>query len=208
VTVKRLRERQAEATRDLLVATARGQFTDHGYAATTIEDIVQRAGVAKGALYHHFSGKDALFRAVYEALQADVVSTVMAAALAVPEPWAAVRAGLSAFLDACLDPSFQRIVILESGSVLQPDVREDGIALAELPMLRTVLAPLVATEVLPGVSVEPLAYIALGGLFGAALYIARSADPNAARRESDAVLDALVGGLRAATSAGGDSDRG
>jgi AcrR family transcriptional regulator len=202
VTVKRLRERQAEATRELLVAIARERFTSQGYAATSIEDIVQRAGVAKGALYHHFSGKDALFRAVYEAVQADVVSAVMAAALAVQEPWASVRAGLSAFLDACLDPAFRRIVVLESMSVLQPEVREGGVEHVELPMLRTVLTPLAASDVLPGVAVEPLAYVALGGLYGAALYIARSPDPNTARREVDGVLDTLIDGLRTSASAG------
>ncbi|HEU0212800.1 MAG TPA: TetR/AcrR family transcriptional regulator [Jiangellaceae bacterium] len=202
MTVKRLRERQAEATRDLLVSIARERFTTQGYAATSIEDIVQRAGVAKGALYHHFSGKDALFRAVYEAILADVVSAVMAAALAEQDPWAGVRAGLSAFLDACLDPAFRRIVVLESVSVLQSEVREGGIGQVELPMLRTVLTPLAASDVLAGVAVEPLAHVALGGLYGAALFIARSPDPDAARREVDVVLDTLIGGLRASASAG------
>jgi AcrR family transcriptional regulator len=202
VTVKRLRERQAEATRELLVSIARERFTTQGYAATSIEDIVQRAGVAKGALYHHFSGKDALFRAVYEEVLADVASAVMAAALAEQEPWAGVRAGLSAFLDACLDPAFRRIVVLESVSVLQSEVREGGIGQVELPMLRTVLTPLAASDVLPGVAVEPLAHVALGGLYGAALFIARSPDPDAARRDVDVVLDALVGGLRASAPAG------
>jgi AcrR family transcriptional regulator len=196
VSVKRLRERQAEATREHLVAVARQRFAEQGYAATSIEDIVQRAGVAKGALYHHFSGKDALFRAVYEAVLADVVSAVMAKASAEQEPWASVRAGLSAFLDACLDPAFRRIVILESVSVLHPKDREAEIGQVELPMLRTVLTPL-AGAALPGVEVDPLAHVALGGLYGAALYIARSPTPTSARREVDVVLDTLIGGLRA-----------
>ena len=194
MSVKRLRERQAAATREHLVAVARLRFAERGYAATSIEDIVQRAGVAKGALYHHFSGKDALFRAVYDAVLADVVSAVMAAAGAEPEPWASVRAGLSAFLDACLDPAFRRIVILESVSVLHPDVREAEIGQVELPMLRTVLTPL-ADDALPGIAVDPLAHVALGGLYGAALFIARSPDPGAARHEVDIVLDTLIEGL-------------
>jgi AcrR family transcriptional regulator len=197
VTVKRLRARQAEATRLLLVSVARELFTERGYAATSIEDIIQRAGVARGALYHHFSGKEALFRSVYDAVQADAVSGVMAAALAVREPWAAVRAGLSAFLDACLEPSFRRVVILDSVSVLQQGVWEGGIEHNELPMLRTVLTPLVETNALPGVAVEPLVHVTLGGLYGAALFIARSPDPKAARGEVDGVLDTLIGGLRA-----------
>jgi AcrR family transcriptional regulator len=197
VSVKRLRDRQAAATHEHLVAVARQRFTEQGYAATSIEDIVQRAGVAKGALYHHFSGKDALFRTVYDAVLADVVSAVMAAASAEQEPWASVRAGLSAFLDACLDPAFRRIVILESVSVLHPDVREAEIGQVELPMLRTVLTPLAGGDALPGIAVDPLAHVALGGLYGAALFIARSPDPGAARRDVDVVLDTLIEGLRA-----------
>jgi AcrR family transcriptional regulator len=196
VGVKPLRARQAEETRHLLLSVARELFTERGYTATSIEDIIQRAGVARGALYHHFSGKDALFRSVYDAVQADAVAGVMAAALAVHEPWAAIRAGLAAFLDACLEPSFRRVVVLDSVSVLQHEVWEGGIEHVELPMLRTVLTPLVATGALPGVGMEPLVHVALGGLYGAALFIARSPDPKAARGEVDSVLDTLMSGLR------------
>src|SRR2546421_11774603 len=112
VAVKTLRERQAEATRELLIGIARELFAERGYAATSVEDIIQRAGVARGALYHHFAGKDALFRAVYDVVQGEMAARVVAAALAGPDPWAAVRVGLSAFLDACLEAEFRRIVVL------------------------------------------------------------------------------------------------
>jgi AcrR family transcriptional regulator len=196
MAVKSLRARQAEATRQLLVSVARELFTEQGYAATSVEDITQRAGVARGALYHHFAGKDALFRAVYEAVQAETASRVVAAALGEGEPWGGVRAGLSAFLDACLEPQFRRIVILDSVSVLQQQAWEGGIEHIELPMLRSVLTPLVESF-LPELGVEALVYVALGGLYGAALYIARSPEPRIARAEQDAVLDSLIGGLRA-----------
>jgi len=195
MSVKPLRQRQAEATRDLIVSVARELFTAKGYAGTSIDEIARQAGVAKGALYHHFSGKDALFRAVYEVVQAEAVTAVLAAAGAETEPWAMVRAGLSAFLDACLDPAFRRIVVLESVVVLQHDVFEGGVEPVELPMLRSVLAPLVDGHVLAGVAADPLAHVTLGGLYGAALYIARASDPAAARREVDVVLDTLVRGL-------------
>jgi hypothetical protein len=104
---------------------------------------------------------------------------------------------LSTFLDSCLEPAFRRIVVLDSVSVLQQDVWEGGIEHVELPMLRTVLTPLIATNVLPGVAVEPLIHVALGGLYGAALFIARSPEPKVARGEVDTVLDTLIYGLRA-----------
>lgn len=200
--VKPLRTRQAEATRQLLVSIARQLFTERGYAATSIEEIIQRAGVARGALYHHFPGKEALFRAVYDAVQADTASRVVAAALTQSDPWDAVRAGLGAFLDACLEPEFSRIVVLDSVPVLQNDV-QGGIDHVDLPVLRNVLTPLVETY-LPNIAVDALVHVALGGLFGAALYIARAKNPRVARKEADAVVDTLIGGLRS----GGVTPRG
>ncbi|MEV6716969.1 TetR/AcrR family transcriptional regulator [Lentzea sp. NPDC051208] len=197
MTVKRLRERQAEATREQLVTVARELFVEQGFAATAIDEIVQRAGLAKGALYHHFSGKDALFKAVYDAVLDETAEAVMAAALAESHPWDAVRAGLSAFLDACLRPDFRRIVIIDSVGVMAANSWEGGLEGVELPMLRVVLTPLVVSGALPGVAVDPLAHVALGGLYGSALYITRAADPQAARAEAETVLDVVLRGVRA-----------
>jgi len=195
VSVKPLRVRQAEATRGLLIDVARQNFTENGYAATSIDDIIQRAGVARGALYHHFPGKEALFRAVYETVEGEVVARVMESAASQSSPWEAVRAGLSTFLDACLEPSFRRIVVLDSVSVLQSEVLELGIDPVELPMLRTVLTPLLGTATFGGIAIDALTYVALGGLYGASLYIARASDPLAARADVDLVLDTLITGL-------------
>jgi AcrR family transcriptional regulator len=223
MAVKRLRERQAEATRGELIAVARQLFTERGYAGTSIEDIVEQAGVARGALYHHFPGKDALFAAVYQVVQAEVAAAVVAAALAEDDPGQAVYTGLSAFLDACLEPEFRQVVVLDSVPVLQrkaweergtEHAEEGGTEHAELDMLRQVLAPLAAAY-LPELNMEALAFVALGGLYGAALHIASSPDPAAARGEADAVLTTLITGLRSAASPAGNggtadprSDRG
>ena len=182
------------------MSVARELFTAQGYGATAIEEIIQQAGVARGALYHHFPGKEALFRAVYDVVEGEVIARVVAAAGAESSPWEGVSAGLSAFLDACLEPAFRRVVILDSVSVLQWRAAEGGIEHIELSMLRTVLAPLATTPQLEDVPVEPLAYVALGGLYGAALYIARSAEPARARAEADTVLDTIIGGLRSAAA--------
>lgn len=197
MTVKPLRERQAEATRQLLIAEARSLFAERGYAETSIEEIIQRAGVARGALYHHFSGKDALFRAVYEAVQDDMAARVVTAAGSATDPWGGARAGLAAFLEACLEPAFRRIAIIDSVAVLHQDVWAAPIERIELPTLRAVLRPLVDKDILPGITVEALVHVALGGLYGAALYIARSPDPEAARADAAAVVDTIIRGLQA-----------
>jgi len=204
MAVKRLRERQAEATRQQLVDVARQLFTERGYAGTSIEDIIERAGVARGALYHHFAGKEALFAAVYRVVQADVASAVVTAALTASDPAQAVYVGLSAFLDACLEPEFRQIVVLDSVPVLQRQAWENDSTVhsehSELDMLSQVLAPLAAAY-LPGLDMQALAHVALGGLYGAALYIARSPEPAAARAAADMVLDTLVTGLRSGAGA-------
>ena len=66
-------------------------------------------------------------------------------------------------------------------------------------MLRQVLTPLAAAY-LPGLDMEALAHVALGGLYGAALYIARSPEPATARAQADVVLDTLITGLRSGAS--------
>jgi AcrR family transcriptional regulator len=202
MAVKRLRERQAEATRQQLVDVARQLFTERGYAGTSIEDIVERAGVARGALYHHFPGKDALFAVVYQVVQGEVAAAVVAAALTADDPAQAVYTGLSAFLDACLEPEFRQIVVLDSVPVLQRRAWEDDSTEhperpehSELDMLSQVLTPL-ASAYLPGLDLEALAHVALGGLYGAALYIARSPEPSDARAAADVVLHTLITGLR------------
>lgn len=196
MAVKTLRVRQAEATRQLLIDVARRRFTEQGFRATSVEDIVSDAGVARGSLYHHFASKEELFGAVYDEVLSELVAEVVGAASAAADPWDRVAAGLDAFLDACLQPTFRRIVVLDSIAVLPHDVWEDGIEQEQMPMLRAVVEPLVVAVFGERITVDPLVHVVLGGLYGAALHIARSPDPAAARRETTAVLELLTDGLR------------
>src|SRR5690606_8160720 len=93
-------------------------FAERGYAGTATEEIVADAGITRGALYYHFADKADLFRAVFEELAAEVVARIDAAAAAARGGGASLRAGCHAWLDACLDPAVQRIVLLDGPSVL------------------------------------------------------------------------------------------
>ena len=114
---------QSEATRTALLRAARELFAERGYADTATEDIAQRAGVTRGALYYQFRDKSGLFRAVLEGLNLNI-STQVASAMQTNqgEPGALwdrlVNAGREVYLDACLDPAFQRIVLIEAATVL------------------------------------------------------------------------------------------
>ncbi len=115
------REAQGEATRLALVAAARGLFGERGYAATSIEEVAARAGMTKGAVYHHFGGKANLFQEVYEEVMREVSDQVVSVFLE-PDHWTALAGGCQLMIDAQLDPAVRRIALHDARSVLSYDV--------------------------------------------------------------------------------------
>ncbi len=119
MVVKSAKIVQGEVTRAKLLDAARTLFGTQGYNDTSLDDIVATAGVTKGALYHHFSGKEDLFRALFEQIKREVSETVGATFLG-PDPWEALLDGCQAMVDAHLDPAVRQIVLLD-GRGLGPD---------------------------------------------------------------------------------------
>src|ERR1700716_3383957 len=109
---------QSEATRAALLGAARPLFAERGYAAVATEQIVRAAGVTRGALYHHFDGKEELFAAVYEEVEADLVAELGQMAAEAADPLDALHLGAAAFLEACRRPEVQRITLIDAPSVL------------------------------------------------------------------------------------------
>ncbi len=105
-------------TKRHLVAAARAQFTERGYAATSLDTIVAAAQVTKGALYHHFNGKQAVYEAVFAEVEDDAVRTIRRALQDTRDPWEKALAGLRAFLACVQDPTYQRVVIQEGPAIL------------------------------------------------------------------------------------------
>src|SRR5947209_8684210 len=122
--VRDKRVAQGDVTRAALLQAARDLFGEHGYADTATDEVVVRAGVTKGALYHHFSGKEDLFRAVFEQVQLDVSDQAVAEFLR-PDSWEAVVRGCALWVDAHLDPSVRRIVLQDAPAVLGWDAVRD-----------------------------------------------------------------------------------
>jgi AcrR family transcriptional regulator len=191
---------QADATRTALSAAARQLFTERGYAATSTTEIVERAGVTRGALYHHFAAKEDLFRAVFEQLEDEVTEHVAKEALTSADPLEQLRRGTRAYLDACIDPAVQRVVLLEGPSVLgwqtwQEIEQRYGYGLVVAGVEAAIGAGLIAAQ-----PVEPLAHVLFGALTEAGMVVARADDSDAARAEMEAAMDRLLDGLRASKS--------
>ena len=199
MNVKRTKAEQSELTQEALLKAARELFTEKGYAATATEEIVQRAGVTRGALYHHFRDKEELFEAVFAAAERDLVEKVRAAiGSAQLGPWEGLSVGCQAFLDACLEPAVQRIILLDAPSVLGWETWRRIDAEYGLGLVRQGLQAAVDTGYIDPLPVEPLAHMLLGALNEGAMFIARAENLPSARAVVGAVVDRLLRGLTAA----------
>lgn len=192
------RRRQTDrsaATRRALLDSGRALFAARGFTGTAREDIVSQAGLTRGALHHHFGGKEQLFRAVYEEMEREIAERIIAAAAAGTDPATELRLGCRAFLDLATDPAVQRIALLDAPSVLGWGAWRQVEAVYGLGLVRQGLQAAMDAGQIRRQPVTPLAHVVLASLTEAALYIAGAADPAGARAEMRAVLDGMLAGL-------------
>jgi len=192
-----LRSERGKATRERIIAAARGLFGEHGYEGTSIEAILAAAGIKRGALYHHFPTKEALFDTVLDTVVADIAATTADAARNVSDPVASLRAGLSAWLRMAADPAVQRIALIDTPAVVGwtrwRQIDEQHV----LGGMRKSLRRIADAGRLPAHQVDLLAHMVLAAVNEAALMIAQAHDPAAAlvlgQSTVDTLLDRLVG---------------
>ena len=192
--VKDGRAAQGALTQKALRRQARKLFAQKGYSAANTGELVERAKVTKGALYHHFANKRELYQSVVEDLEAELVERIEAAGAAQREPWKRLRAMCRAYLDACSDPALARILVLEAPVVLgwkawcQLEQKYEVAAFARC--VKDTCMELKEPA-------EALAQVILGALTTGVRVIATASDPAAARTEIDKTIDRLLTGLHA-----------
>jgi AcrR family transcriptional regulator len=191
------REAEARATRDALIAAALQLFTQRGYSGVGTEEIVARAKVTRGALYHHFSDKRDLFRAVFERVEHDLVERVAASMDRVDDSWELMLNGVAAFLDACEDPAVKQISLTDAPAVLGWQEWREMDNRYGLGLTRAALQAAVDAGVLRPIPVDAMAHLFVAALSEAAFVIAHSDAPRKARAEVDEALLALIEGLAA-----------
>jgi AcrR family transcriptional regulator len=196
--VKIRQAKNPTATRATLLRVARKLFTERGYAETATEEVVRRARVTRGALYHHFRDKQDLFKAVLDEEQIKLAASIKAVAAREPDPWRALMAGCHAFLDACLDSSVQQILLTDAPAVLGWDGCREADAMYYLDSVKAAIQAAIDQRLIAPQPVDALARIILGALNEAAMLIAHAEDERAARRDVSEVVDKLLGGIRIA----------
>jgi AcrR family transcriptional regulator len=190
---------RSEATRAKLIEIGIELFSERGFAGVGTEEIVERAKVTRGALYHHFGDKRDLFRAVHEALEQRLVGDIGAALEANPteDPFEALEIAAGAVLDVAIDRSLARVTLIDAPSVLgweewrEIDTRY-GLGLAEAVLTQAMEGGRIAKQ-----PVRPLAHLLVAALGEAAIMVATADDPRKAREDVAPALNAVLRGLAA-----------
>ena len=186
------RVERGQATRERVLEAGRALFGEHGYDATSIAAILERAGVTRGSLYHHFATKEDLFDAVLDREMADIATTVAKAATSTTDPLESLRLGCTAWLEMALDPAIQRIVLLDPPSVVGWTRLREIDEQHTLGGMRAGLQRIAADGRLPAGNVDVLAHMLIASVDEAALLIARADDPEQALVEGKAAFNLLL----------------
>ena len=198
------RQQYSASTKRALVDVAEDLFTTHGYASTSLDAIVAGAQVTKGALYHHFSGKQALFEAVFERVESDASRAIQKSLRGHKDPWDKARAGLRAFLGVVQEPRYRRIVIQEGPSVLGYEryrEQEERSTFANvLEIVRAVLSA--GTWNLDEEMLQTFARIFFGAMSSAGESVSSADDPIAAATRVETAIGFILAGFQALADTG------
>jgi AcrR family transcriptional regulator len=213
------RAEYSASTKRALVDVAEELFTEHGYAGTSLDAIVAGARVTKGALYHHFAGKQALFEAVFERVEQAASSAIHERIKGEQDPWEKARAGLRTFLEEVRAPTYRRIVIQDGPAVLGYEryrEQEERSTFANvLAIVASVLTdgmgsgqrgmdPMMGPGTGPGTGrvmdeamQRTFARIFFGAMASAGESVSLAEDPDAASERVEAAISIILAGLQA-----------
>lgn len=194
---RRTQEERSAATREALITAARELWGERGYAEVGTPEIAKEAGVTRGAMYHQFADKAALFLEVVEVVEQDVMNRMatLVASSGATTPADALRAAVDAWLEVSGDPVVRQLILLDAPSVLGWAGFRDVAQRYSLGMTEQLLTEAIKAGQLAKLPVRSLAHVLIGALDEAAMAIATADDPKRARKEIRQVLRRLIDGM-------------
>lgn len=187
------RRAQAQASRARLLESARRTFTERGYEATTVAEILERAGMARGALYHYFpGGKREIFGAVFEQIN-EAFHRQRDALAGLESPLARIRAGVHVFLDLCTNDDFARIALVDAPRLV-PSQAERG---SSYELLRAQLEEAISAGEVAAVEAEVMAMSFYGAVRAAGEFVINADGRGQALADATRSMDLLLDGLEA-----------
>jgi AcrR family transcriptional regulator len=192
------RARFSASTKRALVDVAEELFTEHGYTATSLDAIVAGADVTKGALYHHFSGKQAIFEAAFERVESRATAGISRATDGHRDPWEKAQAGLRAFLAAVQEPGYRQIVISDGPSVLGHERFREQEERSTYAIVDEIVRSVLTSDEweLDDLMLDTFARIFFGAMSAAGGSVAVSEDPAAAAVRVETAIGVILTGLQ------------
>jgi AcrR family transcriptional regulator len=190
------RDEYTEATRQALLAAGRESFAREGYQAAGLETISRAARVTRGAFYHHFEDKKALFDGVVVAMQVEATAKVEAGARAQRKIWDRLSAGIDAYLDVCLEPAYGRIVVQEAPAVLGNTRYRQIEEAYPMALLTATLNALKRQGELDFEDIELLSRMVDAMICKLALMLPEASDPEQLRKRGQKIIGGLLAGFR------------
>ncbi len=198
------RQQYSASTKRALVEIALEHFATHGYAGTSLDTIVAGARVTKGALYHHFSGKQAVFEAVFESVETDATKQIARALKGSRDPWEKAMAGLQAFLSVVQDPTYQRIVIQEGPAILGYERFREQEERSTFGIVQGIVRAVLASSIyeLDDDMVETFSRIFFGAMSAAGESVSTAEDPKLAVARVETAIGFILTGMRSLAEQG------
>jgi AcrR family transcriptional regulator len=196
------RQEYSASTRRALVDVATELFTEQGYAGTSLDEIVAGARVTKGALYHHFSGKQALFESVFEKVEERAARDIHKAVRGNRDPWEKALGGLRAFLEVLQAPRYRRIVIADGPAVLGYERYREQEERTTFGIVQEIVSSVLSSYDLEPSMVETFSRVFFGAMSAAGAAVSTAEDPRKAGAEVEAAIGYILAGLRQMAESG------
>jgi AcrR family transcriptional regulator len=191
------RVEQGRATRAVLIEVATHLFATNGYEATAIPAVLQAAGVSRGALYHHFESKEALFEEVVKLVEAGVMAKVTRSVRDASDPLDALRRGCAAYLAMCRDPTVRQISLIDAPSVLGWERWRQIDEQHAFGLVKAAIATISTDGRIRPELVDVVAHMVLAALLEVALLVARADEGRLAIRRGQEAIDEMLTALLA-----------
>ncbi|HSE69942.1 MAG TPA: TetR/AcrR family transcriptional regulator [Nocardioidaceae bacterium] len=197
------RQQYSASTKRALIDVAEELFTGQGYAGTSLDEIVAGARVTKGALYHHFDGKQALFESVFEKVEADATKRIRKAVRDHDDPWEKAISGLREFLAVVQEPGYRRVVIQEGPAVLGYERYREQEERSTFGIVQEIVSSVLASYDLEPTMVETFSRVFFGAMSAAGSAVSTAEDPKRASAEVEAAIAFILAGLQQQAESGG-----
>ncbi|PCJ71108.1 MAG: TetR family transcriptional regulator [Rhodobiaceae bacterium] len=188
-------EERRAASRTAIINAARHLFGEVGFEATKVDDIAERAGVAKGGVYHYFKNKHKIFEAVFDAVSADLVAAMIGDIQSDGDAIGMLIQSVQQFFDLCAEPHIGRILLQDGPAVLghadwqRIDAQHFG------GLVTTALSAAMEAEAIRKQPLESLSKVVLAGVQAAAIDCAARDDFDAAAKDYLKVFEEILRGL-------------